>query len=220
MDVERLKESLDIFTSCVTIRGGIIDYAVWIENTLTDIIAWCCYPTSGRLDEDFNNQLDENGIILKSLILTKLEFHEKIEILKPLISIKNKDVWNNNLELMKNISKDLNKVREFRNLLAHSPIDTSREAFDAWDKCKGVEFRPFQVLDYKKGRVKPHTIDNEEIGTQLRIAVRAFFRLLQLWALLKSDPEDAQTCENMAMLTDMELNKELEMIMKHLGVAT
>ena len=96
MDAERIKEikqASEAFATSMISRGGVIDFVINIENTLTDIIVWCFYPTDNKWDVDIYNQLDEDGINLRALLLRKIDFYEKIEILKAVILAKKLLPW-------------------------------------------------------------------------------------------------------------------------------
>lgn len=213
--VKRIKESEGNFLASITGRGGIIESTTWLENTLTDIIAWCCYPTTGDfLNKDINDQLDKNGIILKSLILVKLEFHEKIMILEKIIRLKDEGVWKKDRKLIKEIVKELNKVREFRNVLAHSPCNTSKEFYDSAEKEKAVgSFSSFYIIEYKNGEAKEHMITHSKIKTEVMRMDRVWYKLLQLWALLRKDTKDAEACEALSSMSE----KDIDLILKHYG---
>lgn len=217
MDTERIKEikqASEAFATSMISRGGVIDFAINIENTLTDIIAWCFYPTDNKWDVDIYNQLDEDGIILKALLLRKIDFYEKIEILKAVILAKKLLPWENNKTLISKITKDLNHVREFRNLLAHSPLDTSKESLDSLTYHAGTGTEDFQVLEYKNGRVIKHKIDNARIRSEIAIMMRVWYRLIQLFALLKGDTEDAKVSEILSNLSE----EDKDIILRNLGL--
>jgi hypothetical protein len=212
--IKRIKASEENYLACITGRGAIIDLATMVEDTLTDIIAWCFYPTVGDFYRgNITEQLDQNGIILKSLILAKLEFHEKIEIVEKIVRLKKAEVWENHRKLIKEIVKDLDEVRKFRNVLAHSPVDW-KEYLDAPDEeAKVQDLDSFLILEYRGGKVRKHTINRNKIEVEVKRMDRVWYRLLQLWALLRNDLEDAKACEVMSNLSE----KDEEFLLKRLG---
>lgn len=217
MEAERIKEirqAGEAFATSIISRGGIIDFAINIENTLTDIIAWCFHPTDNKWDVDIYNQLDEDGIILKALVLRKLDFREKIEIVKAVILAKKLLSWENNKALINNITKELNHVREFRNLLVHSPLDISKECLGSLTYRTGTGTEDFQILEYKNGRVTKHRIDNVRIRSEMAIMMRVWYRLIQLFALLKGDIEDAKVSEMLSNLSE----EDTDITLKTLGL--
>jgi hypothetical protein len=216
MDKERIdeiKRAGEAFSTSMITRGSILDFAINVENELTDIIAWCFYPTTKSWDVDIYNQLDENGIFLKATLLRQIDFNEKTKILKDVIKAKNLLPWNDNKTLINNIAKDLDHVRDFRNMLAHSPLDISKEALDILKYNKGAGIEDFLIIQYKKGRVVKQRIDQKRIQDELRIMMRVMYRLIELFALLKGDIEDAKGSEALSNLSTEEVNHVVKIIM-------
>lgn len=215
MDTERIriiKQSGEAFFTSMTSRGGIIDFAISVENTLTDIIAWCFYPTENKWDVDIYNQLDENGIILKATLLRKIDFRDKIEILETVLRSRNLLPGAKNKKLLSEIRKDLNHIRDFRNLLAHSPLDVSTDSLNSLTYSNGRGTTDFQILEYKKGQVIKHRIDISRIKFEMKIMSRCWYRLIQLFALLKGDAEDARVSERLSNISD----EDMDILIKHL----
>jgi len=215
MDTERIseiKKSSKAFFTSMTSRGGIIDFAINVENTLTDIIAWCFYPTENKWDVDIYNQLDENGIILKATLLRKIDFRDKIEILETILRSRNLLPGAKNRKLLSEIKKDLNHIRDFRNLLAHSPLDVSTGSLKSLTYRTGLGTDDFQILEYKKGQVVKHRIDISRIRSEMKIMSRCWYRLIQLFALLKGDTEDARASEILSNMSE----EDTDLVLKHL----
>lgn len=218
MDTERIKEikqAREAFITSMTSRGGIIDFAINIENTLTDIIAWCFYPTEKEWGVDIFNQLDKNGIILKSTLLRRLNFSDKIDVLKIIILTKNLLPMVQYKNLIAEIIKDLNHIREFRNLLAHSPLDVSGDSLKSLTyKTTRQGTDDFQIIEYKRGKAIKHRIDISRIELEVNIMMRCWYRLIQLFALLKGDTEDARVSEALSKMTE----KDADYVLKHFGL--
>ena len=219
MDTERLaeiKKSREAFTTSMTSRGGIIDFAVNIENTLRDIIAWCFYPTQKEWDVDIVNQLDKNGIVLKSALLRRLEFSDIIDILKTVITTRDLlPMTQYNKNLIAKITKDLHHMRRFRNLLAHSPLDLSPDSLNSLTyKKTGEGTDDFQLIEYKQGKAIKHRIDISRIKSEMNIMMRSWYQLIQLFALLKGDIEDATASEILSNMTE----DDTDYLLKHLGL--
>jgi uncharacterized protein YutE (UPF0331/DUF86 family) len=218
MDTKRLnviKQSMEAYTTSTTSRGAIIDLAIIIENTLTDIIAWCFYPTKKRWNLDIFDQLDENGIILKATLLRRLEFSDKIDILKMVISAKNLLQMAQHKDLIVQITTDLNHIRKFRNLLAHSPLDLSVDSLKSLSyETAGEGTDNFQIIEYKRGKAVKHKIDISRIKSEMKIMMRCWYRLIQLFALLKGDTEDARASEILSTMTE----EEMHYVLKHMGL--
>ena len=69
-------------------RGEIINLTTKIENTLTDIFACIFCPGKYSSDVEANKLLNKERIELKSLILGKIDFRDKIESLNNIILVK------------------------------------------------------------------------------------------------------------------------------------
>ncbi|OGO03405.1 MAG: hypothetical protein A2Y59_03905 [Chloroflexi bacterium RBG_13_52_14] len=211
--IKRIKASEENYLACIAGRGGIIDLTTMVENTLIDIIAWCFYPTAFDFHQgNINEQLDEDGIILKSLLLAKLEFHERTEIIQKIIRIKKAEVWENYRKLIKEIVKELDEVRKFRNMLAHSPIDWNKYT-DALQEEGVRDLDSFFILEYRDGKVRKHTINKNKIEVEVNRIHRVWYKLLQLWALLRNDTDDAKACEFLSNLSE----EDNERLLKHYG---
>jgi len=217
-EIKGLKLLGDMFSRSLTVRGGIIDGTTQVENVLTDIIAWCFIPTFEKLDEEVDNQLTEKGIALKSLILRKLEFEDKINALEDTVRITNEEIWNANKKLVKEIGKELHKIQKFRNLLAHSPLDTSKEYRNNLttniNSPSDLRNCPLQIIVYKKGEARKQNLDENKVIDEIERIRVTWYKLLQLFALLKNDSKDAKACETLASIDSKARSK----ILKHYGL--
>jgi hypothetical protein len=174
-------------------RGEIIAEAISVENNLTDIITWFFYPSKYLIDETIYNTSENNSLILRSLILGSISFRDKIELLKDIVIIKNPEIMNNYIELTKNIFKELDRVRKFRNLLAHSESDLSREFIDSSVNLSNKErINTLQVIEYKKGKLIKHIIDKKKYISEMLVMYRVDTRLDQLYSLLNNDKDMAE----------------------------
>jgi hypothetical protein len=203
MKIRRTKEIeqlLEAFEYGAAKRGKIIDAAIMIENVLTDIITWCFYPAHYESDRRISNLLDENGVALKSLLLRKIDFRDKIEILKDVILNKKPHVAKSNEALINTIAKELNQVRVFRNLLAHSESDLSREFLNSFNYTNSESLDKFRVIECKKGKIVKHLIDKAKYLSETKIMVRVLMRLEQLFALLNDDSNNASKYGEFASL--------------------
>ena len=209
--IDEIKRMREQFTTSMISRGGILDFAINVENTLTDLIAWCFFPTDKPWDVDIYNQLDENGLLLKSTILRKLMFVDKIEVFKSIT--KAKDLLPEHKLLLKETLKELDNVRTFRNLLAHCHLDVSVDSLSSLIYNKqGTGTDDFQIIEYRSGRTYKHKIDTNRIQKEMKTSARCLYHLLQLFALLKGDTEDARASELLANMT----NEDLDLLLKYL----
>jgi hypothetical protein len=108
----------------------------------------------------------------------------------------------------------LDNIRRFRNRLAHSPLDVSDEAIEKVNTHNESGDSSFEILEYKKGRAIKHVIDESTIKLQMKNIEKAYYKLLQLWALLLNDEKDAKACEILASMSDEENN----IVLKKLGL--
>lgn len=218
--VKRVKAMHDKSATSISARGGILEQVILLEDILTNVIAWCFYPAPDKSGGDVTEQLGEDGISLKFLILSKLDFKDKIDVLKDVIMAKKPDVWENNKQLVTGVVKELENIKRFRNLLAHSPLDRSKEYLLSDEDNAGA--KSFKVLQYQKGKIKPVIIDIGRIKLELRKIEITWDRLLQLFALLRDDDEDAKVCEQLVeidtSLSDEEHDKRLKVLLKAYGL--
>jgi hypothetical protein len=210
-----VKNSKEAFKTSMNSRGGIIDFAVNIENTLTDIIAWCFYPTEKEWDVDIPSHLDKSGILLKSTLLRKLEFSEKIDTLRTVITARNLlPMTQYNKNLLTEIKNNLHHIRRFRNLLAHSPLDLSPDSLKSLTyKNPGQGTDDFQLIEYKQGKAIKHKIHVSLIKSEVLIMMKCWYQLIQLFALLKGDIQDAKVSEILSNMSEEDTND----LLKNLG---
>jgi len=199
MDSE-IKQMIEAWEHAATKRGKIIDFNITIENTLTDIITWCFYPSKYSSGEYISDLLDKDGLVLKSLLLRKIEFREKIKILKDVIIAKKPHIAESYKALISTIVEELNQVREFRNLLAHSESDISSKFLSSLKHTNGEPIDKLQLIEYKKGKVIKHLIDKRKYLSETKIMLRVFHRLWQLFALLNDDSDSAKETEELVAL--------------------
>jgi len=186
---KKLEKGSEVIHTIKSNRGSIIEFASDIENDLSDIITWCFYPGKYNVKLSSHEQLTENGIIFKSIILNKLDFRDKIEILKDVILNKNPDIWDNYSHLIKETTANLNKVREFRNLMAHASSDLSDKFLKSINLNTYKRSKEFQILEYKKGKLIKHKFTQNDIDFKMLMMARTKLGLLQLFALINKDYE-------------------------------
>lgn len=169
-------------------RGDIIHLTTQIENTLTDIFAHIFYPGKYMPDIEATKLLVKERIEFKSLILWKIDFRDKIESLNNTILVKKPKILENNKVFIKTLVKELNKVREFRNIIAHSELDLfSAEFIRELRHDVGKKIDKFQITEYKKGKVIPHLLDEERINTEIENMKKVIEKLRILHALVQGN---------------------------------
>ena len=169
-------------------RGEIINLTTKIENTLTDIFACIFYPGKYTQDIEATKLLVKERIEFKSLILWKINFRDKIEDLYNTILVKKPEIIETNKAFVKTLVKELNKVREFRNIIAHSELDLFSAEFIrelAHDVSENIE--KFPLIEYKKGKAIPHMISDKRIKNEIKKMEDIWERLGKLLALVKGN---------------------------------
>ena len=186
---EYLEKGANVSKTAEESRGLIIEVASDIENELTNIITWCFYPAQYSIKLLPDELLDKNGIIFKSVILRKLSFSDKIDMLKEVIIARKPDIWQSYNHLIKEISNKLHKAREFRNLMAHAPSDLSVKYIKSLNKHTYQSKNFFKVIEYKKGELKEHTYNKEKIDNEMLKLLKIQLQLMQLFAVINEDIE-------------------------------
>ena len=165
-------------------RGEILDITSEIENILKEIIARIFYPDvfiSNNIDNDF---LAIKRLQLKSLLLRKVDFRDQIEILKDILLVMKPEIYENHKAIILKIRKELDKVRLLRNLLAHSELDLHIRTFSSNIDVKKSNWC---YLEYKKGRVVRHVVDDEYIKKEINNMRVALSSLIELTELINND---------------------------------
>jgi hypothetical protein len=175
-------------------RGEVINIAVEIENSLSDIISACFFPPVAPKGIMGVDTLNKMGIALKTLILSKIDFRDKIEILKDVLIVMKPNVMMRNKSFINKIIKDIDKVRVFRNILAHSGINV--ELNNTIEKSDSKQHEILHVTEYKKGKIRKYTINEKEYNAQMIIVLEAHFYLFLLFELLSDNPTIADDAQN------------------------
>jgi len=142
LEDERMRHINELKSIAANIRGNFLDVAIWIEKLIEDIIASHFCTDS------------ENRALFFSLIMNSPEFtfYRKIGIFDELLKICYPDLY----KLHSDLLKKLDKIRKFRNRLAHATLDItdnflSKNAIDR-----------VQIRYYEKGREKQQVITLDE----------------------------------------------------------
>ena len=187
---EKLEKGSEVAHTAMLNRGGIIELVSDIENELTNIITWCFYPARYSAKRASNELLNKNGIIFKSIILNKLDLVDKTRMLKEVILAKRPDIWNSYSHLINDIIFKLDKVRVFRNLMAHASSDLSDEYLKSLEPNASKRNKEFQVLEFKKGKLIKCRINQSKIEIEKHKCIRTILRLSQLFYLINGDHEN------------------------------
>jgi hypothetical protein len=145
--------------------------------------------------------LSETAIALKSIILRKIDFSEKIALLEQCVQFTNEVIYKSNRKLIRQVTKELDNIRKFRNLLAHSRMDTSKEYIEQLLSQETSDSDSFQVLEYRLGKVHKRNISFDVLKGELHRTTVTWHKLLQLWALLRKRPDEARDHEIMSTVS-------------------
>lgn len=147
---EEGKQLQQLYQLAKEIRGPYLDQAITIELLVGDIISQHFCP-----EEDRRN-------LFFSLVISELNFFAKIRILEKLLELRYPDL----VKKHPTIISELEKVRSFRNRIAHSMLDTSDEFL-----AKGYTDR-IQLDIYKDGKRKQQVVTRAEINERLATCTR------------------------------------------------
>ncbi len=130
MRLEKEKQLFHLYDLSKEIRGSFLDQAIAIEMLITDIISRHFCPEEARRSLFF------------SLVPPELTFSTKIRILETILELCYPDL----LEKYPTLIKEIKKIKNFRNRVAHSMLDTTEEFLKKkYNDRIGLE-------SYKKGR--------------------------------------------------------------------
>lgn len=194
-----IKKGAQISRTITVNRGIIMEFASDVENELTNIITWCFYPARYNVKSLPNELLDENGIIFKSLILTKIDFCDKINMLKEVILAKKPNILGSHHRLVKDIKNHLDEVRDFRNLMAHCSSDMSHGYINSIALSNFEKNKEFQILEYKKGKLIKRNIKQNKIEYEIWKSIRTSLELQQLFALINEDEQTYKDNEELVI---------------------
>ena len=158
-----------LFELAKHIRGGFMDQSIWIDTILTDILAthFCPDPIKrGLLSSDVIAGPDS-------------AFSSRIQLLRKIL----KTSYGSFTQEHPNFCDQLDKIRRFRNRLAHAHLDTS-DAF----LSKGYTDR-IQLAFYEEGERKTQVITVAEIDDRFRECSAVILKLVALRALVQQDVE-------------------------------
>jgi hypothetical protein len=159
---ERQEKVAKVMKLDTIIRGAYITQVIPIEGLVKDIISYHFCSDEDRRKE------------FVSLILNgsrDYTFASGIEILEKLLDIHYQDLTKRYPKLL----NDLDKIRRFRNLLAHSMLDTSDE-FLAKDYTDRIRL----LLYSERGQTNSRDITRGEIDERLEDCITVHFALVDI----------------------------------------
>jgi len=135
--VEIIVEIRKLLSLSEKIRGSLLDLAIYNEGILSNIISQHFCPD------------DDRRALLFTLILNSadLKFSTKIEIFKNLLKLQYQSL----IPKYPNVIKKLDRLRDFRNKLVHSILDTSDDflAKQATDRIRLIQYKGGREIKFE-----------------------------------------------------------------------
>ena len=147
-------------------RGSFMEQAIWIDVIITDILAQYFVPN------------EDKRMLLSSDVLAgpDISFSGRISILERIISRS----YSSFAQEAPKFCDRLNKIRRFRNRLAHAHLDTSDNLLAKWSGDR------IQIIFYEDGQAKTQVITVKENNDRLQECSGVMLELAKLQALVKS----------------------------------
>jgi hypothetical protein len=144
-----------------------MEQAIWLDVLVTDILAQYFAPHEDRRK------------LLSSEVLAgpHLSFSGRIKVLQKVVARS----YGSFVQEHPALFERLDKIRRFRNRLAHSHLDTSDEFI-----AKGFKDR-IQIVFYEEGTTKQQVITVEESDERLKECSAILLKLVELQALVTAD---------------------------------
>lgn len=159
-----LRHLMQIKEKSIDIRGRFLGEAIDIESLIESIISCHFCP-----DEDRSR-------LFESLIMnnTDFTFSSKIKILEKLLKKYYEDLF----DRYPKIINDANKIRRFRNRIAHTGLDLSKKA---WAEKRSDRIR---LVYYKDGERKEQIITDTEIKERLKNCSQLYQALFSIFLIV------------------------------------
>ena len=142
------------------VRGNYLVDAIEIEGIIDDVLAIHFFKNNDAQYVDFQ------GFILK-----ELQFGAKIKILVSLLNSKYPNLLNKHTSL----ANELEKIRDFRNRLAHSQLDTTVEYIEKKQTDR------IQLMFYKDGKRQYQEITKADFDKKLQEVSSVKISLMEIW---------------------------------------
>jgi hypothetical protein len=161
MEGEQLLRHMKAEQVSANVRGRFLNQAVFIEMLLAEIICHHFCPDKQRRFQffdsivsnmTFNTRVDVFSIILKS-------FYSDIEREYP------------------DIVKQINDIRNFRNIVAHALLDTSSEFLDNNPEKETVQFVTYKRSPGKRTKEIKHLLTNDDFKKKIQLTESIISRL-------------------------------------------
>lgn len=155
---ELVKQADVEYKLATRIRAPFLEQAIVIDRLIADIISQHFCPDEEKRTLFFS--LITNGITLS--------FHASINVFEKLLKLCYPDLYE------KHLFKKLDTIRNFRNRIAHSMLDTSEEFL-----AKGYTDR-IRLVVHMDGKQKHQTITNKDINERLGKCTEVILALVNI----------------------------------------
>jgi len=165
-EVEQLKPLYDLSKE---IRGSFLDQAIIVESFIDEIISQHFCPEKTR------------RILYFSSVPPELTFHRKIKIFETILET----CYPKLIERHSNLMKEIDEIRAFRNRIAHSILESSRNFLK-----EGYTDRIW-LRYYKKGKMKRLVVKREDMKERLKGCTRVILALVDIQKEVIVSSEDS-----------------------------
>lgn len=152
-----------VYEWSVRIRGTFMDQTIWLDTIIT-----------GLLVLYFTEDEKKQSVLSEALTGRDFSFSARIELLENVVKLSFPAFVSTHLDLF----TKLDKIRRFRNRLAHAQLDTSDEFL-----AKGGE--KIRLTFYENGEAKHQVITFADVKTRLAECSQVMLQLVELQKLIK-----------------------------------
>lgn len=161
---ERIKLLNQVTSIDYNVRGAFILQTVTIDYLISDI-----------LSAHFSNDPDKHNQLYSFLIMPELQFRTKIQVFKKIM----KKYYPNLVKRFGDLFKLLEKIRKFRNRVAHAMLDTSEKFLE-----KRYTDR-IRYYYYQDGQKKTQVIKKNEFHNRLAECSQTIKMLIKIQSTVK-----------------------------------
>jgi hypothetical protein len=152
-----------VYEWSVRIRGAFMDQTIWLDTIITGILV--IY---------FTDDAKKQSVLGEALTGRDFSFSARLELLKKVVKLSFPAFANTHHGFF----TKLDKIRRFRNRLAHAQLDTSDRFL-----AKGGE--QIQLVFYENGEERHQTINFADVKLRLAECSQVLLQLVDLQKLIK-----------------------------------
>jgi len=157
---EEMKLIVEHTDKITPLRGQLLTNLAEIESILGDTMAFHFYPGDKNKRDEFTSlMIYESGI----------QFHVKIRLFVKILKLYHKNLYSK----FPDLEEDLEKLKTFRNVLAHSRLNV---------EPKNIAKHPdlFRFEHYKDGKMGYTAVTKDIFSEKLKLASKIFHELLDI----------------------------------------